>query len=104
MYEAHICLLSHESQTQQTWDVGPTLVYCLATVVDGGPTVNQRWANVSCFLCKAYIFVIGIRLVILTYHTVISLTAGNIFSILVHWETIMQIALISALLSEYTDI
>ena len=36
--------------SQQTWDVWPTLVYCWANLVDGGPTVNQRWANVSCFL------------------------------------------------------
>ena len=34
----------------QTWDVDPTLFYCWANVVDGGPTVNQRWANVSCLL------------------------------------------------------
>ena len=33
--------------TQQTWNVGPTLVYCLPDVYDAGPTVNQRWANVS---------------------------------------------------------
>ena len=30
-----------------TWDVGPTLVYCWASVVDTGPTVNQLWADVS---------------------------------------------------------
>ena len=30
------------------WVVGPMLVYCWASVVDGGPTVNQRWANVPC--------------------------------------------------------
>ena len=27
-----------------------TRVYCWANVVDGGPTVNQRWANISCLL------------------------------------------------------
>ena len=32
---------------QQTWDVGPTLVNCWANVVDGRPTVNQRWAVCS---------------------------------------------------------
>ena len=37
-------------QSQQTWDDGPTLVYCWPSVVDGGPTVNQRWAHVSCLL------------------------------------------------------
>ena len=36
--------------SQQTWNVGPTLVYCWATVYDVDPTVNQRWANVSCLL------------------------------------------------------
>ena len=35
---------------QQTCAVGPTLVYCWASVVDGGPAVNQCWANVSCLL------------------------------------------------------
>ena len=29
---------------------GPMLVYCWANVVDGAPIVNQRLANVSCFL------------------------------------------------------
>ena len=24
------------------------LVYCSASVADGGPTLNQRWFNVSC--------------------------------------------------------
>ena len=28
---------------QETWDVGPALAYCWPTVVDGGPTANQRW-------------------------------------------------------------
>ena len=28
----------------------PTLVYCWPTVYDVGPTVNQRWTNVSCLL------------------------------------------------------
>ena len=30
--------------------VGRTLVYCWPTVYDAGPTVNQRWASVSCLL------------------------------------------------------
>ena len=29
---------------------GPTFVYCWADVVDGGPTVNQRWVVVSWLL------------------------------------------------------
>ena len=36
-----------DHSTQQTCDVDPTLVYCWSTVYDVGPTVNQRWANVS---------------------------------------------------------
>ena len=28
--------------SQQTWDVGPTLVYCWPNVYDVGPTANQR--------------------------------------------------------------
>ena len=36
--------------SQQTWVVGPTLVYCWPTVYEAGPTVNQRCPNVSCFL------------------------------------------------------
>ena len=37
----------HEAygNTQQALDVGPTLVYCWANVVDVGPTVNQRWVT-----------------------------------------------------------
>ena len=42
--------LSQRLTFAETWDVGSTLVYCWAHVVDGGPTVNQRWANVSCLL------------------------------------------------------
>ena len=34
---------------QQTCGV-PTLVYCWTSVVDGGPTVNQRCVGVSCLL------------------------------------------------------
>ena len=37
-------------RTQQTRDVGPTLVCCWSTVHDVDPTVNQRCANVSCLL------------------------------------------------------
>ena len=41
--------------TQLTCDVGTTLVYCWANVVDGGPTVHQRWANASCLLGLAVV-------------------------------------------------
>ena len=43
-------LKTHTDQVaaaQETWNVGATLVYCWASVEDGGPAVNQRWANVS---------------------------------------------------------
>ena len=45
----HLLLVVGDA-SQQTGDVGPALVYCWATVVDDGPTANQRWANVSCLL------------------------------------------------------
>ena len=35
---------------QKTWDVGSTLVYRWANVVDGWPTVSQRYINVSSLL------------------------------------------------------
>ena len=41
---------------QQTRDIEPMLVQYWADVVDGGPTSNQHWLNVSCFLgifCRA---------------------------------------------------
>ena len=38
------------SLPQQTGDIRPALVYCWANVVDGDPTVNQRWNSVSCLL------------------------------------------------------
>ena len=44
------CRITQNEISQQTWDVGPTLVYCWANIVDGGPTVNHCWANVSCLL------------------------------------------------------
>ena len=47
---AQVMLRKVDKLTQQTLDAGPTLVYCWASVVDGGRTVNQRWANVSCLL------------------------------------------------------
>ena len=36
--------------TQQTRDIEPLLVQCWASVVDGGPALNQQWLNVSCLL------------------------------------------------------
>ena len=41
--------------TNITWDVDPMLVYCWATVVDGGPTIKQRWAIASCLLGTIYL-------------------------------------------------
>ena len=39
-----------QAHSQQTRDVLPMLVYCWASVVDDGPTLNQHWLNVSCLL------------------------------------------------------
>ena len=36
--------------TQQTRDIHPLLVQFWASVVDGGPTLNQQWVNVSYLL------------------------------------------------------
>ena len=44
--QTHILLLSESRLTRQTGDARPMLVYCWATVCDGGPTVNQHWVNV----------------------------------------------------------
>ena len=41
-----------ESPTLQTRDIEPLLVQCWSNVVDGGPTLNQQWLNVSCLLGK----------------------------------------------------
>ena len=41
---------------QKTWDVGLTLVSCWPTVYDVGPTVNQRWANVTCLLGRVRVY------------------------------------------------
>ena len=52
--EEHLAASTHYHINQQNRDVGPTLVYCWADVVDGGPTVNQRWADVSCLLGDSF--------------------------------------------------
>ena len=44
------CILSKGTASLQTCDVGSTLACCWASVVDGGPTANQRWPNVSFLL------------------------------------------------------
>ena len=43
-------------QRYTAWDIGQTLVYCWASVYDAGPTVSQRWANVSSLLGYTYYF------------------------------------------------
>ena len=41
---------------QQTLGVGPLLlVWCWASVVDGGPTSSQHWVNVACLLGQSRI-------------------------------------------------
>ena len=37
-------------RSQETRDIEALLVQCWASVVDGGPTLNQQWLNVSCLL------------------------------------------------------
>ena len=44
------CILSKGTASPQTCDVGSPLACCWASVVDGGPTANQRWPNVSFLL------------------------------------------------------
>ena len=39
--------LTIHHHSQRARDVDPMLVYCWATVVDGGPTISQHWVNVS---------------------------------------------------------
>ena len=39
-----------EWTSQQTRYIDPMLVHCWASVVDGGPTLDQHWLDVSCFL------------------------------------------------------
>ena len=36
------------SGAQQARDVDSILVWCWASFVDGGPTANQHWVNISC--------------------------------------------------------
>ena len=33
--------------TQETRDIEPLLVQCWDGIIDGGPTLNQQWLNVS---------------------------------------------------------
>ena len=40
-------ILNYIPANMRRW---PKIVYCWASVVDGWPTVNQRWNNVSCLL------------------------------------------------------
>ena len=43
-------LFNRRGAEQQTRDIEPMLDYCLANVVDGGPTMIQNWHNVSCLV------------------------------------------------------
>ena len=43
-------LLLPHLPTQQTQDIDPMLVQCWASVVDGGPTLDQHWVDVLCLL------------------------------------------------------
>ena len=43
-------LLYAALQCQPTRDIEPMLAQCWASDVDGGPTLNQHWLNISCWL------------------------------------------------------
>ena len=43
------------STRQQTRHIDPMLGQCWASVVDGGPTLAQRWVDVSCLLDLSYV-------------------------------------------------
>ena len=43
-------LLNSHIASQLTRDIEPILAQCWVDVVDGGPTLNQHWFNVSCLL------------------------------------------------------
>ena len=49
-------LVQRQRRSQQTRDVEPLSVQCWASVVDGGPTLNQQWLNVSSLLGWANIW------------------------------------------------
>ena len=42
--------------SQQTRDIHPRLVQCWTSVIDGEPTLNQPWVNVSCLLRSDIIY------------------------------------------------
>ena len=49
LYRVNSACISVEA-AQQTRDVRPMLIQSWASVADGGPTLNQHWANVPCLL------------------------------------------------------
>ena len=49
-YPAEIYSGHQVRSCQQTRDIEPLLVQCWASVVDGGPTLNQQWLNGACLL------------------------------------------------------
>ena len=49
MYKVSITMVTLE-RSRKTRDIEPLLVQCWASVVDGEPTLNQQWLNVSCLL------------------------------------------------------
>ena len=44
---------------QQARDIQPRLVQCWPSVYDAGPTLNQPWLNVSCFVDDAWVSLSG---------------------------------------------
>ena len=47
-------LLSVFSPQVSCHPIGPALLYCCHTVVNVGPTVNQRWADVFCEVIEVF--------------------------------------------------
>ena len=48
--DPRIAKWKRSTTAEQTRDIEPMLDQCWADVVDGGPTLNQHWFNVSCLL------------------------------------------------------
>ena len=42
--------------SQQTRDAEPMLIQCLPRVGDSGPTLNQHWFSISCFLGYVHVY------------------------------------------------
>ena len=89
---------------QQTWGVRPTLVYCWPTVVDVGPTVNQRWANVSCLLGTRSVGRVLCGFLINSYMTQYTATHNIMIVIIWLWSYVLRIQYMWAQMSMLSKI